>query len=152
MNENTTQATLRASAPDRCHLQALLDREFPEGALCAVMTREGGRIEETESCATGRLVCERSEHGEDGVWYRITIDPRRSVGEEPEVIQLWIGEPQRCQGSKHLWEANIKTLGDTTAILRLNASPPEPWRPSMEMRRAVTERYAGQLTTPVGST
>jgi hypothetical protein len=151
MNEQQQPAGSSGADPDRRRLQEILDREFPEGALCAVMTRVGGRIEEDESCATGRLVCEGAERNPDGVWYRITIDPRRSVDEESEVIQLWTGEPHRCHDSKHLWEADVRTPEDTTSILRLNASPPEPWRPSIEMRSAVTERYAGYLKTPVGS-
>ena len=151
MSEKPAQTGLRASTQDHDRLQAVLDRVFPHGALCAVIPTDLGRIDEAKSCVTGRLVCDRSERSKDRVWYRMTIDPRRTVDENTDVIQLWTGEPQRRPEGKDLWEADVRTEDGATSILRLNASPPEQWRPSAAMRQAVTERYAEDVATSVAS-
>lgn len=137
---------------ERGGIQKLLDREFPDGALAALVIRDRGRIESGESRVTGRLVCERSESDESGTWWHcIVIDPSTCVADDPDVVRLWAGTPHRCHDSRHLWEAEVRTSERTTAVLRLNGNPPEQWRPTEEMRRAVTERYADLLKAPVGA-
>jgi hypothetical protein len=144
MNEDKSAAVLPGTAQD-FDMQALLDREFPKGALCVVMHKANDRIAATQSCLTGRLVCDRFEKDEGSVWYHLIIDPRERVDGDSDTIQLWIDTPHRHHDSQSLWEANVRAPRGDAAVLRLNTEPPEQWRPTAKMRSAVSERYADLL-------
>jgi len=146
MDENKSMTVLTGTSREH-EMQELFDREFPRGALCVVMHMANGRIAATQSCPTGRLVCDKYEQDEDGVWYHVIIDPRERVDEDADTIRLWVGAPHRHQDSQSLWEATVRAPTGNTAVLRLNADPPERWRPDPAMRRAASARYADSLAT-----
>jgi hypothetical protein len=152
MEHNGTAPIPSDAEAERGLMQDLLDREFPGGAMAALVRRDGGRIEPGRTCATGRLICERSELDGAGTWwFSIVIDPRRSRKEQPDALRLWVSAPHRCDDSTNLWEARVRTGDDAISVLRLNASPPAQWRPTQEMRCAVTEAYADFLEAPIGA-
>lgn len=150
MDENESMAVLPRATREHA-MQELLDREFPRGALCVVMHMANGRIAATQSCPTGRLVCDRCEQDDTGVWYHVIIDPRENIDDDSDTIRLWVDTPHRHHASQSLWEANVRAPTGNTAVLRLNAEPPEQWRPTPTMRRAVSARYAGLLAGQDGA-
>ena len=151
MNEKQETAGADQADLERRRLQETLDREFPAGAMCAVVVTEHGRIEPGPTCATGRLVCEDAERKNDGKWwFSIAIDPRLSAEEDSDVLRLWTERPHPHEGT-HLWEAAVLTGGNTKSVLRLNGDPPAQWRPTEEMRLAITAVYADLLKAPVGA-
>lgn len=137
------QAT--AVGRSRREFQEFLDETFPIGATCAVITLGVGHLDATIQIATGRLLCSGVEQDDSGRWwYQMTIDSRGSIGDEPEVQKLWVTAPRQHGGSGVLWESEVRTDEATRCALRLNADPPEQWRPTMEMREAVTQAYGAQ--------
>ena len=135
------QAT--AVGRSRREFQEFLDEKFPIGAMCAVITLGGGHLDATTQIATGRLLCSGVEQDDSGrSWYQLTIDSSGSISDEPEVQRLWVSalRPHRSGGA--LWETEVRTDDGHKCTLRLNSSPPEQWRPTLQMREAVTQIYA----------
>lgn len=122
--------------------QEFLDDQFPIGAVCAVIATEDGHLDATTEIATGRLVCGDVEKDDRGAWWhRLVIDSRGATTGEIEVLELWVRAPIRYKGSADLWESEVRTDQADQCKLRLNADPPEPWRPTLRMRKAVTDAY-----------
>jgi hypothetical protein len=139
--QDNHQAT--AVERSRREFQEFLDETFPIGAMCAVITLGGGHMDATTQIATGRLLCSDVEHDGSGrSWYQLTIDSSGSINEGTRVQRLWVTTPRQHGGSGALWESDVRTDEATKCILRLNADPPEQWRPTSEMREAVTQAYA----------
>ena len=136
----------------RREFQEFLDEKFPTGAMCAVITLGSGHLDATTPIATGRLLCSGVDQDDSGrSWYQLTIDSRGSIGDEPEVQKLWVTAPRQHGGSGGLWESEVRTDEAARCILRLNADPPQRWRPTLEMREAVTEIYAAHWPSTAGS-
>ena len=133
----------------RIAFQEFLDDRFPIGAMCAVFRRKNRHLDAAASIATGRLVGGAVERDERGRWWHeLIIDSRGSETGEVEVVKLWVSVPQPLGGGADLWESEVRTGGDVDDTLRLNADPPEPWRPTMQMRKEVTEAYAEHWPVP----
>lgn len=136
----------------REQFQEFLDEKFPIGAMCAVITKDGGHLDATTEITTGRLLCSGVDQDESRQrWYELVIDSRGSIGGEPEVLKLWARAPRQHGGSGDLWESDVRTDTAARCILRLNADPPQRWRPTLRMREAVTELYAEDLPSPARS-
>lgn len=128
--------------------QEFLDERFPIGAMCAVLTRTKSHLDETASVATGRLVGGAVEQDDSGRWWHeLVIDSRGSEVGEAEIVKLWVSMPRPHGGGANLWESEVRTVSGE-GILRLNAEPPEPWRPTVQMREEVTEAYAEHWSVP----
>lgn len=128
--------------------QEFLDERFPIGAMCAVLTRTRNHLDERASVATGRLVGGAVEQDDSGRWWHeLVIDSRGSEVSEAQVVELWVSMPRRHGDGANLWESEVRTDGGE-GILRLNADPPEPWRPTAQMRKEVTEAYAHHWPVP----
>ena len=129
-------------ASSRGEFQAFLDTEFPIGAMCALISRRSGRLEAMTQQVTGRLLCRSIEPAEDGqTWYELVIDPRDGTGVAPEPLILWVKAPERHGRAGDLWESEVRTDDADDWVLRLNADPPQQWRPTSKMRAAVTAAY-----------
>lgn len=127
----------------RREFQEFLDENFPIGAMCAVITLGGGHMDAATQIATGRLLCSNIEQDDSGrSWYQLTIDSTGSISDEPQVQRLWVTALRPHRSSVGLWESDVRTDDATKCVLRLNSAPPKPWRPTREMRDAVTEAYA----------
>jgi len=136
----------------RREFQEFLDERFPIGAMCAVITLGGGHLNSTTQIATGRLLCSGVEQDDGGQsWYQLTIDSSGSISDEPRVQRLWVTALRPQGSSDELWESEVRTDEATRCILRLNSAPPEPWRPTSEMRDAVTQAYAAHWPATPGS-
>lgn len=127
----------------RAEFQRFLDNRFPIGAMCAILPRTKSHLDATASVATGRLVSGAAERDARGRWWHeLVIDSRGNQGGEAEVVALWVSVPQPLAGGASLWESEVRPDSGVAGILRLNADPPEPWRPTVKMREEVTEAYA----------
>lgn len=146
----TGDEVAEASEASRRAFQDFLDISFPIGAMCAVIRGESG-LDEALPVATGRLVCAAVGDAGGQHWHEIVIDP---VGGgdtgDAEAICVRVGMPVRHRASTDLWEASVfdETPGCT---IRMNANPPQAFRPTPAMRAAVAERYAHLLPTTVSS-
>jgi len=133
----------------RAAFQEFLDDRFPIGAMCAVFSRTTSHLDATTSVATGRLVGGAVERDASGRWWHeLVIDSRGSEMGEAEVVKLWVSEPEPHGGGADLWESEVRPGSGVDGILRLNADPPEPWRPTRQMRQEVTKAYAQQWPVP----
>ena len=134
---------------ERVAFQEFLDDRFPIGAMCAVFSRTTSHLDATTSVATGRLVGGAVERDASGRWWHeLVIDSRGSEMGEAEVVKLWVSEPEPHGGGADLWESEVRPGSGVDGILRLNADPPEPWRPTRQMRQEVTKAYAQQWPVP----
>lgn len=140
----TTTSDLSA----RADFQAYLDEQLPRGGLAVTFIEHGSRVEPTgEEVATGRLVCTEARRRPDGRWkYRIAIDPRDDPDQDAEALQLWIEAITPHHGMAGLWEAAAESTRGERCLLRFNAKPAPPWRPTPAMRAAVTEIYREVLS------
>lgn len=128
--------------PERTAFQTFLDDEFPAGAICALVSDRGRPTDATDPLVTGRLLCAAVDRGPDGRWWHeLIIDPRRAVEDDVEPTTVWVGPLTRHTGGSGLWEAEVRPASGNRMLLRLNADPPRPWRPTPRMRRAVTEAH-----------
>lgn len=132
----------------REEFQGFLDEKFPIGAMCAVIATDN-LLDSANPIATGRLLCSAVEDDEFGrPWYELVIDARGDTRpdavREPEPLRLWTRAPQQHRSNPNLWEAEVQTQKSAPSALRLNADPPEPWRPTATMRKAVDEAYAAE--------
>lgn len=135
--------------PKRAAFQEFLDERFPIGAMCAVFSRKNSHLDATASVATGRLVGGAVDRDDRGRWWHeLVIDSRGSEVDDPEVVKLWVSMPKPHGGGADLWESEVRTGRGIDGILRLNADPPEPWRPTAQMRKEVTEAYAEHWPDP----
>ena len=143
VGEHAQDAVALAGRADREEFQEFLDETFPIGAVCAVIGLGGGHLDAATQIATGRLLCSGVEEDEARRrWYELVIDSRGFTGGEADRLKLWVSPPTRHESNKHLWEADVRTDESDHCTLRLNADPPEPWRPTVRMREAVTKAYA----------
>ena len=134
----------------RDEFQEFLDKQFPIGAMCAVIVADS-LLESASPIATGRLLCSGVEVGETGrAWYELVIDGRGDLDGESEVITLWASAPRQHRSNSNLWESDLRSRESSHSILRLNADPPERWRPTPTMRKAVTDAYANRWTATAG--
>ena len=148
----TRRAEPIANETELTAFQGFLDDQFPIGAMCAVISTKDGRLDATSPVATGRLLCSAVNRDESGQWWHeLVIDPRGSVDGEVEPLSLWVSAPRRHEGIGRLWECEVRMNGTASCSLRLNADPPEPWRPTLQMREAVTKAYAEHWPAPVMS-
>lgn len=133
----------------RAAFQEFLDDRFPIGAMCAVFNRTENHLDATASVATGRLVSGAVERDDSGRWWHeLVIDSRGSEMGEAEVVKLWVSVPELHGGGAGLWESEVRPGSGFDGILRLNADPPDPWRPTLQMRKEVTEAYAEHWPVP----
>lgn len=123
--------------------QTLLDDLFPLGAMCVTLGAGERLAESGDPLATGRLICTGATHEGSQWWYQLIIDPRRTLGEDTEALSVWVTKLKQLQDAPGLWEADVKCEPGRRQVLRLNGSPPERWRPTNQMRRAVSQAYAG---------
>ena len=119
---------------DRFDGQTLLDELFPIGATCAVIRLGPGHLDDVSPTTTARLVCTDSEEDQQKRrWYHLVIDPRGGVDLDADVVTLWIGRPQQLESIESLWQAEVRSDEMSAQILRLNAEPPSPSRPTSAM-------------------
>lgn len=141
-----------ANEVERQAFQDFLDDHFPIGAICAVITSKDSHLDSTAEAASGRLLCSGVERDDtEQWWHELVIDSRGSEDGETEILKVWVREPRRHRGGAHLWEAEVRTGGAGRGTLRLNADPPQPWRPTLRMRKAVTAAYAERWPATVSS-
>jgi hypothetical protein len=134
----------------RCSFQQTLDDAFPKGAMCAVLETVDGHLVGTHRLmgSTGRLFCcGARKRSSTGMWeYEVLIDRRKSEKTEEEPIRVWITDIMPNSAVDGLWDADVvDESGDRRRLLRLNAEPPAPVRPSKRMRSAVTKAYETEL-------
>jgi len=152
IDEKARDSGLIGGSSRRAEFQEFLDDQFPLGAMCAVITLARGHIEATTQIATGRLLCGSVEEDDGGrLWFEVVIDSRGSASGNHEVVTLWVRAPRQLGSGGDLWEADVKGDAGANCLLRLNADPPDSWRPTPEMRTAVTEFYAGYWPTTTQS-
>lgn len=139
--------TTKNDVKARADFQAYLDERLPRGGLAVTFIEHGSRVEPTgDEMATGRLVCAEAQRRPDGGWrYRIVIDPREEAGEDTDALVLWIENITPHHSIEALWEAAAESTAGDRCLLRFNASPDRPWRPTTAMRTAVTQAYQDVL-------
>ena len=135
IDRETTYPSMPQDSAECVKFQTLLDELFPIGATCAVIRLGPGHLDDVSPTTTGRLVCVDSEEDErKRRWYQIVIDPRGASDLDADVVTLWIGRPQPLESIESLWQAEIRSDEMSAQILRLNAEPPTPSRPTPAMR------------------
>lgn len=127
---------------ERETFQAFLDDHFPLGAMCATFVAGERLIGSSESLATGRLICTDAKEDDRGRWwYELIIDPRRRLDEDVDALILWVGKPRQRRDAPDLWESDVRSDPAAPLVLRLNAKPPERWRPTRRMWQVVSQTY-----------
>ena len=122
--------------------QAFLDDHFPRGAMCVTLGFGERLSGSADPVATGRLICTSATQDDHGRWwYQLVIDPRRSLHEDVEALSLWVGQPTQKRETADLWESDVRSDSARPRVLRLNANPPEHWRPTKRMWQVVSETY-----------
>ena len=131
---------------ERCAFQRVLDKAFPQGAVCAVLKIQGGHLRPgARSGVSGRLFCSGArQSAKTGQWENeILIDARTPDRTTTYLFRVWVSGITRRVGVEGLWEAEV--LGEPGELLRLNAAPPPHLRPSSQMRSAATRAHGSEL-------
>lgn len=141
-------ATLPPGTRRRCAAyQEMLDDLFPIGGLCVTFTEDGDRLRPTGvDVATGRLVCTNAKKdGRGRWWYEVLLDPRRTVDEDSNSLVLWVSTLTQHPSIPDLWEGKVHPADERYDRLRVLAEPEAPWRPTQEMRLAVTAVHGREI-------
>ena len=144
MNDNSHDPVYE----ERCAFQAELDKQFPDGGVCAVLRQTDGRLQPAGLLvSTGRLFCSSARNDErTGRWqHEILIDSRLSDIPVAEPVRVWVETLRPHPTAKGLWEAPIQTDPPESKLLRINTDLPSGMRPTRRMRQAVTRAHEQTL-------
>ncbi|MFC2177378.1 hypothetical protein ACFLRH_03060 [Actinomycetota bacterium] len=127
-----------AHEEERQTFQRFLDNTFPVGALCAVIRSGDLAGDTTQIVSTGRVLCTGARRSGQDWEHELLIDPKGSGDALAESLQLWVRGLRQAPESPKLWECVIDRTASDEVLFRLNADPPSSWRPSSQMREAVS--------------